>query len=303
MLSNGAKDYKAKLFENHDENIHFLLNTPLSLQRQVWESAAIKATLPAGVCIETVNDTEITAEWISYPDSINTRIILYFHGGGNSQGSCLTHRKLAACLAQYSGCRTLVLEYPLAPENRFPAALLNCHQAYLWLLANGYSAEDIILAGDSSGGGLVMSLLLLLKQHQDPLPDSSVLLSPMLDFTLSGKSITLCKDLDPLLCIEDLIMTVKYYCSDSERSDPLVSPLFGDLSGLPPLFIQVGSEELLRDDALRLSRYAKKAGMQVELEIWDGLWHVFQSSVGKVPEADEALQAVAKFIRSRESLP
>ncbi|EPU8931021.1 alpha/beta hydrolase, partial [Klebsiella oxytoca] len=103
MLSNGAKDYKAKLFENHDENIHFLLNTPLSLQRQVWESAAIKATLPAGVCIETVNDTEITAEWISYPDSINTRIILYFHGGGNSQGSCLTHRKLAACLAQYSG--------------------------------------------------------------------------------------------------------------------------------------------------------------------------------------------------------
>lgn len=179
MLSNGAKDYKAKLFENHDENIHFLLNTPLSLQRQVWESAAIKATLPAGVCIETVNDTEITAEWISYPDSINTRIILYFHGGGNSQGSCLTHRKLAACLAQYSGCRTLVLEYPLAPENRFPAALLNCHQAYLWLLANGYSAEDIILAGDSSGGGLVMSLLLLLKQHQDPLPDSSVLLSPI----------------------------------------------------------------------------------------------------------------------------
>lgn len=299
MLSQEAIKYKARLFEACDENIRFLLNTPLLIQRKAWESAAAKAILPSGIGIEPVKENDITAEWISPPVVKSRKVMLYFHGGGNSQGSCLTHRKLTSHLAHYTCCRILLLDFPLAPENKYPVALLNCLQAYRWLITRGYFASDIILAGDSSGGGLVMSLLLMLKQNGEPLPDSSVLFSPMTDFTLSGPSITRGKASDPLLCLEDLMMTVKYYCSDHERSIPLVSPLFGDLTGLPPVLIQVGSDELLLDDALRLSQYAQKAGVAVTLEIWDGLWHVFQSSVGKVPEAAQALQSVACFIRDR----
>lgn len=146
-----------------------------------------------------------------------------------------------------------------------------------------------------------MSLLLLLKKFGDPLPNSSVLLSPMLDFTLSAPSTIDNKELDPLIVFDDLLMTVKHYCSESERSVPLVSPLFGNLRELPPLLIQTGSDELLRDDAIRLSRLAQKAGVQVELQVWDGLWHVFQSSAGQVPEADLALQSIGKFINDRIS--
>lgn len=146
-----------------------------------------------------------------------------------------------------------------------------------------------------------MSLLLLLKKFGDPLPNSSVLLSPMLDFTLSVPSTIDNKELDPLIVFDDLLMTVKHYCSESERSVPLVSPLFGNLRELPPLLIQTGSDELLRDDAIRLSRLAQKAGVQVELQVWDGLWHVFQSSAGQVPEADLALQSIGKFINDRIS--
>ncbi|WP_316424930.1 alpha/beta hydrolase [Klebsiella oxytoca] len=145
-----------------------------------------------------------------------------------------------------------------------------------------------------------MSLLLLLKKF-GPLPNSSVLLSPMLDFTLSAPSTIDNKELDPLIVFDDLLMTVKHYCSESERSVPLVSPLFGNLRELPPLLIQTGSDELLRDDAIRLSRLAQKAGVQVELQVWDGLWHVFQSSAGQVPEADLALQSIGKFINDRIS--
>jgi acetyl esterase/lipase len=298
-LSKEANDRKKRLFAAYADSVDFLLNTPLDIQRQSWESSASQATLPVGTSIESVDSEGISAEWISSQENTNGKVILYFHGGGNSQGSCLTHRKLVAYLAHYSHCRILLVEYPLAPENPFPAALLYCRQVWLWLLAEGYSATEIMLAGDSSGGGLVMSLMLLLKQHGDPLPDSAILLSPMLDFTLSAPSITRCRGVDPLICVEDLLMTARYYCSDRERGSPLVSPLFGELTGLPPLFIQVGSDELLLDDALRLSERAEKAGVAVTLEVWEGLWHVFQSSAGKVPEADRALQSIASFIRSR----
>lgn len=175
---------------------------------------------------------------------------------------------------------------------------MDAKYAWQWLLAQGYRPDEIILGGDSSGGGLVLSLLLLLKSENFPLPHSGFLLSPMLDYTLSGDSISSCADKDPLIVIEDLRQTVAYYCSDAETSNPLVSPLFGDLTGLPPLLVQTGSDELLLDDAIRLAKQATEAGVNVQIEVWKGMWHVFQSSAGKIPEASRAIRRIASFIHS-----
>ena len=170
--------------------------------------------------------------------------------------------------------------------------------AWQWLLVQGYRPDEIIIGGDSSGGGLVLSLLLLLKKENSPLPHSCFLLSPMLDYTLSGDSISSCAKKDPMICIEDLRQTVAYYCSHAETSNPLVSPLFGDLTGLPPLLIQTGSDELLLDDSIRLAKQATEAGVNVQFEVWNGLWHVFQSSAGEIPEANRAIRRIASFIHS-----
>lgn len=298
MLSNEAQGKREALFRNYASNVNFVLNTPLHEQRRIWEEGAMNAPLPDSISIETIAEEGISAEWVRHSQAASRKVILYLHGGGNSQGSSITHRKLVGHIVHYSKVNALTLNYSLAPENPFPAGLMDAKHACRWLSEKGYRPEDIILGGDSSGGGLVLSLLLLLKNENYPLPQAGFLLSPMLDYTLSGDSISSCAEKDPMIIIEDLRQTVAYYCADAETSNPLVSPLFGDLTGLPPLLIQTGSEELLLDDATRLAKLATKAGVNVQIEVWNGLWHVFQSSVGKVPEANRAICRIASFIHS-----
>lgn len=299
MLSIEAKRKRDALFRNYASNVDFVLNTPLHEQRRVWEEGAMNVPLPENVSTEEIDEEGISAEWVRHSQAEKRKVILYLHGGGNSQGSSITHRKLVGHIVHCANVNALTLNYSLAPENPFPAGLMDAKYAWQWLLAQGYRPAEIILGGDSSGGGLVLSLLLLLKSENSPLPHSGFLLSPMLDYTLSGDSISSCADKDPLIVIEDLRQTVAYYCSDAETSNPLVSPLFGDLTGLPPLLVQTGSDELLLDDAIRLAKQATEAGVNVQIEVWKGMWHVFQSSADKIPEANRAIRRIASFIHSQ----
>lgn len=296
MLSIEAKRKKEALFRNYASNVDFVLNTPLHEQRRIWEEGAINVPLPENISTEIVDEEGISAEWVRHSQAEKRKVILYLHGGGNSQGSSITHRKLVGHIVHCAKVNALTLNYSLAPENPFPAGLMDAKYAWQWLLAQGYRPDEIILGGDSSGGGLVLSLLLLLKKENSPLPHSGFLLSPMLDYTLSGDSISSCAKKDPMICIEDLRQTVAYYCSHAETSNPLVSPLFGDLTGLPPLLIQTGSDELLLDDSIRLAKQATEVGVNVQIEVWNGLWHVFQSSAGKIPEAHRAISRIASFL-------
>ncbi|EHK0946686.1 alpha/beta hydrolase [Citrobacter farmeri] len=298
MLSNEAKRKKEALFRDYASNVDFVLNTPLLEQRRIWEEGAMNAPLPENISIETIAEEGISAEWVRHSQAEKRKVILYLHGGGNNQGSSITHRKLVAHIVHDSKVNALTLNYSLAPEHPFPAGLLDAKNAWLWLLKQAWQPDDIILGGDSSGGGLALSLLLLLKNEHYPLPHSAFLLSPMLDYTLSGGSVTSCAEKDPMIFIEDLRQTVAYYCSDAETSNPLISPLYGDLTGLPPLLIQTGSDELLLDDSTRLAKQATEVGVDVQIEIWNGLWHVFQSSAGKIPEASRAVSRIASFIHS-----
>ena len=298
MLSIEAQRKREALFRNYASNVDFVLNTPLHAQRRIWEEGAINVPLPENVSTEVIAEEGISAEWVRHSQAEKRKVILYLHGGGNSQGSSITHRKLVGHIVHCAKVNALTLNYSLAPENPFPAGLMDIKYAWQWLLVQGYRPDEIIIGGDSSGGGLVLSLLLLLKKENSPLPHSCFLLSPMLDYTLSGDSISSCAKKDPMICIEDLRQTVAYYCSHAETSNPLVSPLFGDLTGLPPLLIQTGSDELLLDDSTRLAKQATEAGVNVQFEVWNGLWHVFQSSAGEIPEANRAIRRIASFIHS-----
>jgi len=296
MLSIEAQRKREALFRNYASNVDFVLNTPLHAQRRIWEEGAINVPLPENVSTEVIAEEGISAEWVRHSQVEKRKVILYLHGGGNSQGSSITHRKLVGHIVHCAKVNALTLNYSLAPENPFPAGLMDIKYAWQWLLVQGYRPDEIIIGGDSSGGGLVLSLLLLLKKENSPLPHSCFLLSPMLDYTLSGDSISSCAKKDPMICIEDLRQTVAYYCSHAETSNPLVSPLFGDLTGLPPLLIQTGSDELLLDDSTRLAKQATEAGVNVQFEVWNGLWHVFQSSAGEIPEARRAISRIASFL-------
>jgi acetyl esterase/lipase len=296
MISPEAKRIKNILYRNQD--LKYLLNTPLEVQRKDWEESNLDIILPEGTIIKRESNKNLLVEWINNETSDKSNIILYFHGGGFTQGSCITHRKLVSHIVRIVNLPIVIHEYPLAPENPYPAALAYSEQVYLWLLEKGYKADNIYFGGDSSGCGLALSLMMQLKSKDYVLPKGAFLLSPMLDFTLSGNSIKTFVNLDPLLFEEDLKMSVKYYCSNESPDNPYISPILGEFKGFPPLLIQVGSDEILLDDSKRLYDKAKSCGVNVQLDIWDEMWHVFQGWVGEVPEAEKSLEKIKMWLKN-----
>lgn len=223
--------------------------------------------------------------------------ILYFHGGGYVACSPATHRALAAALAVESGSRVYSLDYRLAPEHPFPAALDDCVAAYRALLAtDSESSKHIILAGDSSGGGLVMATLLAAKQSGLPMPAAGVLFSPWVDLTFSSESLR-ANESTCYLVPASFPVYRRAYLGDRDPKEPYVSPLFADLRGLPPLLIQAGGAEMLRDEAEALARAAEDVGVRVTLDVQPGLFHAYQTAVAILPEAREAVARAAAFIR------
>jgi acetyl esterase/lipase len=225
--------------------------------------------------------------------------LLFLHGGGFSSGSCVTHRELAARLSLASGARALVLDYRLAPEHPFPAAVEDAATGYEWLLAQGIKAGQIAVGGDSAGGALALAALLLLRERGIALPAATVLFSPWLDLAVSGPTITSRAALDPLTSGEDLRAAAALYLAGADPATPLASPLFGDLRGLPPTLVQAGDHEVLLSDATRLAERAEAAGVALTLDVWDEMWHVWHAWAGILPEGQQAIDRAGQFIRER----
>lgn len=249
--------------------------------------------VPADVQCRAVSANGVPSEWIEPPDA-ESGTILYLHGGAYALNSVDSHREWIARLARATRTRALGINYRLAPEHPFPAALEDTLAAYEWLMDQGTDPARIHLAGDSAGGGLAAAALIALRDRGAPLPAGAILLSPWLDLTLSGASMQGKAKADPILSAQDLRKYAAYYAGDTDLADPLASPLFADLAGLPPLLIQVGTEEVLLDDALRFAQKAEEAGVHVTLGTWNGLFHVFQM-FPFLPETIEAVEQIANF--------
>lgn len=237
----------------------------------------------------------IHGEWI-YVNRAHMKkyIILYCHGGGYSTGSCVYARTLTTKLATTTSMDVLSFDYRLAPEHPYPAATEDAMQVWNYLMLLGYGARDIILAGDSAGGNLVLSLMLRLKQENRLLPRGAVLMSPWTDLTSSGKSHVAKESIDPVLNAGYLQEMITNYAPGRDLTNPLISPLFGDFEGFPPVYIQVGSNEILLDDSNMLYKKLLKANVSVKLDLFKGMWHVFQMSPFKT--AYEAMDKNAEFI-------
>ena len=278
-------------------------NINLTVQEQRTEMDVLARRgirTPRGVTVRTVQAGGVHSEWITPVEADPSRTILYLHGGGYCICSLDTHRGLASRLALAARARVLTIDYRLAPENPFPAALEDALSAYRWLLALGIPANRIAVGGDSAGGGLTLSTTVSLREAGDPLPATLCLISPWTDLTLSGESHRTRKSVDPIFGGETGSLEFgPAYLGVHDPANPLISPLFADLHGLPPTLIHVGSDEILLDDSTRLVEKARQAGVNVSIEIWQGMWHVFQAFAPFVPEAQQSIEKLGSFIQKQ----
>lgn len=244
----------------------------------------------------------VPAEWLTTASPPAVDRLLYVHGGSWMSGSLNGYRAHAGRIAEATGCSVLNIDYRLAPEDPFPAGLDDCCQAYEWMLQNGPDgpgpARSAFVAGDSAGGNLILAMLLKRRDESGVLPDAAVALSPATDLTWSSPSIRERAELDPILRPERIETVVHAYLQNQAAVDnPYVSPLFGDLSGLPPLMLQVGDAEILVDDSVRFAEKAEAAGVKVDLDVWPDMPHVFQMFAPYLPAADRALHKIGAFVR------
>lgn len=254
---------------------------------------------PEGTAVTSVEAGGVPAEWVVAPEADDDRVVLYLHGGGYSLGSLDSHRLLVANISRAAKARVLSVDYRLAPEHPYPAAVDDAVAAYRWLLGQGVNADRIVISGDSAGGGLTLATLLALRDAGDPLPAAAVPLSPWADLEGTGESMRTRAAVDLMIQPDRLKETADLYANGADLRHPQLSPVHGDYAGLPPLLIQVGDAEVLLDDATRVASIAKAAGVDVTLEVWDDMPHVFQSFVGLLPEADDAVERIGQFVRTR----
>jgi acetyl esterase/lipase len=271
----------------------------LAQQRELLDTMGKAAELPEGLEVSTHEIAGRPCEWLRYPNHDNTNVLLYLHGGGYVLGSCHSHRALVSRLALACGVQALVLDYRLAPEHPFPAGLDDAVAVYQALLADGLDPRRIIIGGDSAGGGLSLATLLRLRDLGAPLPAAAILLSPFTDLTCSGETLTTRAAIEPWLAPELFEPLARLYAGRHDRRGPLLSPLFADLRGLPPLIVHVGDQEVLLADSTRLAERARAADVAVELEVWPELWHVFQFFAPHLPEAQRSLDRIGALVRAR----
>ncbi len=276
----------------------FIHKTGVATQRHGFERISKISKFPRFVEEEPCNLGGMDARWF-IPRKVenSNKVILYLHGGAYCVGSVNTHRALIARIARASKCKAVGINYRLAPEHPFPGALEDAYNAYLNLVELG--VEDIIVAGDSAGGGLTLSLMQKLREEQLKMPRASVLISPWVDLTHSGESIRTKASIDPLIDPALLDVFASKYYQHHNPKDPLISPLFADLRGLPPTLIQVGGNEVLLDDATRIAKKLNKSDVAVDIQIWKKQMHVWHWMGGIVPEANKAIRAIGKFVKNQ----
>jgi acetyl esterase/lipase len=294
MVSEGMERMINLLMQFKESTTEFSVEST----REGLDQLGAMVKLPKDVKCETVDAGGVPAVWISIPDVINDHVILYLHGGGYIAGSIKTHQDLAARLSRVSKARVLLIDYRLAPEHPFPAAIEDATTAYRWLVSNeGIIPNNMIIGGDSAGGGLTIVTLVKLRDDGDILPAAAVCLSPWTDLAVTGESIKTNADIDPFIPAESVELIAKLYYGDEDAKNPLVSPLYANLQGLPPLFIQVGTREVLLDDSLRLADRAKAVGVEVQLEIWKDMIHVFALFAPWAPEGQQGIEQIGEFIQ------
>lgn len=276
---------------------------PFAEKRRYYEENMLKATrLPKDTVIEPFTMGSLPAAWImaDHAQRGTPSVVLYLHGGGCVYGSCKTHHGIAAALSGASGCRVLLIEYRLAPEHPYPAAYQDCLMAYQWLLDQGFPGENIIIGGDSSGGALALMTLIALRDAKQPLPKAAFFLSLFGDFVhLDGETYQTNAQKDWIGNLQATQADAQYFVGNMDPKPQILSPIRCDLSGLPPLLIQAAGDEIVLSDSLRLAERAKQAGVQITLEIWEGMWHFFQSFSAIVPEARQAVEQVGAFITAQ----
>lgn len=267
--------------------------------RAAFAALMAQVPVPADVLQKPVEIGGVGGIEITVPGTGSEGVILYFHGGVYVIGSAATSVPLVGDLVRRTGVSAITLDYRLAPEHPYPAAVEDARAAYEGLLAQGTDPGRIVFAGDSAGGGLAVATMLVAKEAGLPMPSGAFLMSPYADLSLSGETLTARQSLDPILTPEGLRVRAPEYVAGADAADPLISPIFGDLRGLPPLLIQVGTHEVLLSDALRLAARAALSDVAVTLEVTPGVPHVFQGYAALLDEAGAALDRASDFVKAR----
>jgi acetyl esterase/lipase len=253
---------------------------------------------PADAKCETVKAGSVPAEWVDAPGCDPSRAVLFLHGGGYVIGSINTHRRLAYNISAASGARVLVIDYRLAPEHPFPAAVDDAAEAWRWLLQQGFSPQRLAIAGDSAGGGLTIATLVNLRDRKLGLPACAVAISPWVDLEGAGTSMTARASDDPMVQKDGLTWMAGLYLNGADAKTPLAAPLHAELAGLPPILIQVGTAETLLDDATRIAQKLHRAGVTVRLAVWPNMLHVFPLFAPILSEGGEGCTEIGAFIRN-----
>ena len=290
---------QAKIFSMvmHYQMADFYRDLSVEAQRAKMEKYAKAAKLPDDVTRKPAKGCPVPAEWVTPPEVNDDQVILSLHGGAYFLNYGNPHRNFVARIGRSAKMRVLIPDFRLSPEHPFPAALQDVTVAYQWLLKKGYSQMDIAIVGESSGGGLALATLLKIRDADISFPSTVVCICPWADLTGSGTSMKIKKRVDFINNPEHMKTTAKLYAGDYDIKNPYISPLFADLKGFPPLLIQAAARDVLLDDATRLAEQARKANVDVTLEVWDGMIHIFQLGVGFVPEARKAVENIAAFLR------
>jgi len=273
----------------------------IAFREQCEKGAAKYARIPNGIEIKPHIIDGIKAEWLIPMGAESDKLVLYMHGGGYVAGSCNDHRGFVAKFAKNCGVTMLVYEYRLAPEFPYPAALDDSVKIYNWLLQSGYQPSNILFAGESAGGGLTLAILLALKERNIPMPVAAVVISPWTDLTCSSESYTT-KNKVSLAPFNSWFVFSKHYCGNHDASNPLISPLFGNPEGLPPLFINAGTDDELYEDGEKFSKKAKEAGVDVTFKNGERQVHCYPLLAPMFPEATEAMNEIVAFINQHLQL-
>lgn len=273
-------------------------NKTIDQLRKETENAGSSIPLPKNIKYKSVVAGNVNAEWITCGEVNENRIFMFMHGGGYYRGSIAATRATVARISAEAKIKCLSIDYRLAPEHPFPAAINDTYSAYEWLVNEGINPEHIIVSGQSAGGGLCLALLLKIKDKNFSQPKGAVALSPWTDLYQTGKTMVTNEKIDPIISKKYLDRFAKLYFPDSYSMSYLASPIIGELSGLPDILIQVGSAETMLDDSKRFYKKAKKANVNVKLEIWEDMFHGWHSNAHILNDADKAIKNIGIFCRN-----
>jgi len=270
-------------------------HVPLRFSNWLIAQGSARVPLDSDVVRETITADGVSCTWIIPRNNSEDKVLLYLHGGGFVYRLTPPHLQIGAYLAKRLNIRVLMVDYRTAPDDPYPAPLEDCATVYHWLVNKGFLGKDIVIGGDSAGGNLALTTLLTLRDAGSPLPAAAACLSPVTDLTPEGEQLKGSKD--PLISPKIAKFYNRSYIGNNDPHDPLVSPVFGDLGGLPPLLIHAGEEERLRIDAIRITDLARSAGVDVRLEIYPRMWHVWQINLS-MPQATQSLEDIASYFKT-----